>query len=234
MRRRYKRKRPLPAHPGNWYRLQPGAVGEPDLMETAELEKERVRLLLDRYGILFREILHREQPPFQWRRVFRALRLMELSGEIVGGYFFKQIPGPQFMSHSGFQLLQRLALEGEVFWINAQDPASMCGLPISALKRHLPSRLQGNHLVYAGSRLVLISLNNGRELTINVEKDDVNIPSYVGVLRHLLTRRFRPLKQITIQTINGQDAARSPYVDALRIAFDVLLDYKQVILYLLP
>jgi hypothetical protein len=107
----------------------------------------------------------------------------------------------------------------------------MCGMPLKALKETLPNRLPGNHLVYDGSRLVLTSLRQGNELIFNVDSDNVNIPEYLGVLRHLLHRQFSPLKQITVQAINGQTAVRSPYVDGLRIAFDVLLDYKQVILY---
>ena len=135
------------------------------------------------------------------------------------------------MSHSGFQMLQRRTVDKDIFWINAQDPASVCGLPLQALKQHLPNRLKGNHLVYAGSQLVLISLRNGKELTFKVNSDHSDIQAYMGVLRHLLSRQFNPLQQITIRTINGQDAAHSPYVDALRVAFDVMLDYKQVILY---
>jgi ATP-dependent Lhr-like helicase len=231
LRRRFRKQTSSSVPVGNWYKLGLEPDEELDLVEKAELGKERVRLLLDRYGILFREILFKEQPFFKWQKVFRALRLMELSGEVVSGYFFKEIPGPQFMSHSGFQMLQRLSLDKEVFWINAQDPASMCGLQLQALKQYLPSRLPSNHLVYAGSRLVLTSLRNGNELIFNVNSDDADIQAYIGVLRHLLSRQFRPLKQVTIQTINGRDAARSPYVDALRVAFDVMLDYKQVILY---
>ena len=232
LRRRLRKQHAFPNQAGNWYRLDREPAGEMDLVEVAELEKERARLLLDRYGVLFREILFREPSPFQWARVFRALRLMELSGEIVSGYFFKDIPGPQFMSHSGFQMLRRFRPAGEVFWINAQDPASMCGLPLTALKQALPSRLPGNHLVYAGGRLVLTSLGHGKELIFSVDSHDADLQSYLGVLRHLLSRQFCPLKQITVQTINGRDAARSPYVDALRIAFDVMLDYTQVVLYL--
>jgi ATP-dependent Lhr-like helicase len=62
-------------------------------MESEELVKDRVRLLLDRYGILFRQRLEREPSLFQWPAIFRALRLMELSGEVTAGYFFKEIPG---------------------------------------------------------------------------------------------------------------------------------------------
>jgi hypothetical protein len=47
----------------------------------------------------------------------------------------------------------------------------------------------------------------------------------------MLTRQFQPVRRVTIETINGEDAARSPYVDAIRTAFDVTIDYKSVIVY---
>ena len=50
-------------------------------------------------------------------------------------------------------------------------------------------------------------------------------------LHHLLTRQFQPVRRITIETINNEEAAHSPYVDVLRTAFDVAIDYKNVILY---
>ena len=82
---------------GSWYRLEPAR--EPDPLHADELARERVRVLLDRYPVLFRELLARELPPLQMRNVFRALRLMELAGEVVTGRFFDGILGPQFASH---------------------------------------------------------------------------------------------------------------------------------------
>ena len=55
---------------------------EDDLLEIEERKKDRARMLLDRYGIVFRELLQREAPGFRWADVFRPLRLMELSGEV--------------------------------------------------------------------------------------------------------------------------------------------------------
>ncbi len=46
-----------------------------------------------------------------------------------------------------------------------------------------------------------------------------------------MTRQFQPVRRITIETINGEEAARSPYVDVLRTAFDVTIDYRNVVLY---
>lgn len=78
---------------GSWFRL-PAPETPGDAIEAEERSKDRARLLLGRYGILFREILEKEAPQLRWGSVFRALRLMELSGEVLAGYFFHGIPGP--------------------------------------------------------------------------------------------------------------------------------------------
>ena len=67
--------------------------------------------------------------------------------------------------------------------------------------------------------------------TFNVPPDDPRLPEHTGVLRHLLTRPFQPVKRIAIETINDEKAPQSPYVDALRTSFDALVDYRSVNLY---
>jgi ATP-dependent helicase Lhr and Lhr-like helicase len=214
---------------GNWF-LLPSPQPASDLLEGEERMKDRVRILLDRYGILFRELLDREPPLFRWGRIFRALRLMELSGEVLSGYFFKDIPGPQFMAPQAFQVLQSKMPEN-VYWLNACDPASMCGVQIDAVKKDLPKRIDSNHLVYRGSRLVVVSQRNGRNLTINAAPDDPHLPEYFGFLRHLLTRQFQPLHRITIGAINDEAAAQSPYLTTLQISFDAMNEGENVVLY---
>jgi ATP-dependent Lhr-like helicase len=219
---------------GNWFHL-PMPHLENDLMETEERNRDRVRLLLDRYGILFRELLQREAPPFQWSALFRSMRLMEYSGEIMGGYFFKGIPGLQFMSHPAFRHIQtpskRPSPEKHVWWINATDPASLCGLPLDALREALPRRVEGNHMVYQGKNLIMISTRKGKGLTFFIPPKDPLIQSAVAPLHHMLTRAFQPLRRIVIETINGERASDSPYLDALRTSFDLSVDYRHVILY---
>jgi ATP-dependent helicase Lhr and Lhr-like helicase len=214
---------------GNWFML-PSPQPADDLLEGEERMKDRVRILLDRYGILFRELLERESPLFRWGRIFRALRLMELSGELLSGYFFRDIPGPQFMASQAFQVLQN-KLPEKVFWLNANDPASLCGVQIEAVRSGLPKRIDSNHLVYHGSRLVVISQRNGHNLTFNVNPDDEHLPEYLGFLRHLLTRQFQPLHRITINTINDSAAAESPYTSILQTSFDAIIESGNVVLY---
>ena len=215
---------------GHWF-LSPLPEPPTDLLEIEELNKDRVRLLLDRYGILFRELLVKELPGFRWAAVFRSLRLMELSGEILSGHFFSGIPGLQFMSHKAFRKLTANMPEDKIFFLNAVDPASVCGIPLPGLKQRFPSRLPGTHMVFRGETLKLISRKNGKELEFFCEPDDENLIAYLAPLSHLLTRQFHPLKKIAIDTINGEKAGKSPYIDSFETVFNVMKEYKGVTLY---
>ena len=189
-----------------------------------------MRLLLDRYGVLFRELLQRELPALRWKGLFRALRLMELSGEILAGHFFEGVPGPQFASHRAFRLLSRGLPQEAVYWVCAADPASVCGLGLEDLRASLPRRVPGTHLVYHGSRLVLESHRNGKRLVFHVPPDDPRLPEYLAPLDHLLTRAREPVRQLEIETIDGGPAASSPFADILATQFDLRRDHRSLIL----
>jgi ATP-dependent Lhr-like helicase len=227
--RRTRRRSPAPM-PGNWQVLSI-PVPDEDLVEREERSKERARLLLDRYGLVFKELLQNESPPFRWSSVFRALRLMELSGEVMTGYFFEGIPGPQFISHEALRMLNGELPENAIYWMSAVDPGSLCGIFLGGLKERLPRRVPGTHLVYHGSRLVLVSQRNGAALTFQVSPDDSHLDEYLGVFGHLLNRTFRPVRRIVVETINEEAASRSPYLEALRRSFEVSAGHRNVTLY---
>jgi ATP-dependent helicase Lhr and Lhr-like helicase len=212
---------------GNWF-LLPKSEAPDDLLEMEERKKDRVRLLLDRYGILFRELLQRELPVYRWASIFRSLRIMELSGEVLSGYFFHGIPGLQFISPQAFRILQGKLPEDAVYWLNAADPASMCGVLLDAIHEKLPARHSTTHLVYRGNKLMVISKRNGQEFTFFFPPDDPRFAEYTDFLRHMLTRHFQPIRRIRVETINGEKAVQSPYLPGLRTSFEVLTDYRFV------
>lgn len=215
---------------GQWFRpVFPGQAR--DLLDAEELNRDRVRVLLDRYGILFRELLARELPGFGWAKVFRTLYLMELSGEVLAGSFFNGIQGPQFISHSAFRKLRAGLDRDAVYWLNAADPASACGLGPLAGQLKLPKRLPATHLVYKGPDLVLVSRSRARELVIHVPPDDENLPGYLAPLSHMITRTCLPITHIAVHTINGKDAAASPYRDVLDRLFEVSAGHKTLDLF---
>ncbi|MGC1401601.1 MAG: ATP-dependent helicase, partial [Thermodesulfobacteriota bacterium] len=209
---------------GNWFAVDRESI-ERDPIDEAELVKDRVRQLFRRYGLIFRELLAAELPMFQWARVFKALRVMELSGEILSGYFFEGIPGVQFISHDAFRFLNEPLPDGTIYWLNATDPAALCGIKLEGLKGLLPSRLASTHLVYHGKTLVVISRRNGRVLEFLVPLDDPHILDYLTFFKILLTREFSPEKIITVETINKKPALESEYAGPL-MAFGFSRYYK--------
>lgn len=230
--RYFKRSKEQRPYPGSWLILPHSANPDPDdLIEQEERRKDRVRILLDRYGILFREILFREAPFFRWKDVFRTLRIMELSGEILSGCFFQGIPGPQFISPAAFRILQQPSTEKNVFWLNAVDPASLCGIPLDSLRGRFPKRVEGNYLVFRAQELVMTVQRKGRQLKFYTPPDDPQLPEFLVVLRHLLTREFRPMRRVIIETINEEAAVSSSYLDIIKKNFDVIVDREQVSLY---
>lgn len=243
-RRAFDRWRTARPFEGHWYVLpeRSGAAGAEegcegaadgglDALEREELAKDRARLVLERYGVVFRELLVREAPPFQWGRLFRALRLMELSGEALTGRFFDGVPGLQFASPAAFRRLREgLLPDDAVWWVAAPDPASPCALHVEGLDEGLPERRAGNHLVFHGDRPVVVSRRRGKSLEIRAAPDNPRLGEYLGFLKVLLTRDFAPRKAITVEEIHGEPAAASPYRERLRELFSATVDPKGITL----
>ncbi|SFG93747.1 ATP-dependent helicase Lhr and Lhr-like helicase [Desulfotomaculum arcticum] len=202
---------------------------ERDLIEREELIKERIRQLFARYGVLFRELLQHELPEMQWRRIFRTLHLMEFSGEIYAVHFFAQITGLQFVSREANRFLRQELNEDSIYWLNAADPASPCGLKLPGMDEGLPARLPTIFVVFHGTRLKLVAKRNGKELLIKAEPDDPAVPAYFAFCRTLLTREFNPLKSVIVETVNGRPITESPYKKALQ-SIGFTAEYKSLIL----
>ena len=218
---------------GNWFRVPDTSdeldLLELDLLEQQELDKERARLLLSRYGLVFRELCQRESAAFKWAPLFRALRLMELSGEVVSGRFFENIPGPQYITATALGLFQK-DRSGSIFFINAADPISPSGLGLGSHGQDLPRRVPSNYLVYHGQALVLTVAKRGKELLFHVPPDSKDLPSYLEVLHHLIYRSFQPVKQLRVEFINQVTASTSAYLPALRDQFNLFSDYKSIVI----
>jgi ATP-dependent Lhr-like helicase len=152
---------------------------------------------------------------------------MELSGEVLAGQFFIGVPGIQFASHTALRRLVEGVPEDRVWWVNAADPISPCGLSLDRLGV-LPRRVPTSHLVFQGSRLVVVSERRGRAMQVRVGPDHPKLGEYLGFIKVLLTRSVRPARAIVIETINGDDAAAGPYRTALAALFHTTRDGTSV------
>jgi ATP-dependent Lhr-like helicase len=195
-----------------------------DALERDERDRERARVLLHRYGVVFREQTLREAPWLSWGRLFRALRLLELSGEAVSGQFFEGIPGAQFALSEALEALRAGAGAQASFFVSAADPAAPCGLGLSGLPEALPRRLAANHAAFARGRLVAASERRGRALALFAGPEDEAARAVVlDLLRFLAGQRVaRPA--VVVETIDGAPAAASPWAAALHAAFHATRD----------
>lgn len=215
---------------GNW-RLVHSPAPLQGQLEKTELLKDQARLVLARYGLVCRQFMAREAPSITWSKIFKALRLMELSGEVVSGMFFQGLLGIQFITHEALSKLSRGLDEKAVFWLNAKDPASVCGLGLKGFKGLLPKSRTGNHITFQGANPVFISTRQGKKLAFLKPAQHPENPLYLSPLQNMLSRSFNPKKRILVQKINQKPASQSPYLNDLAQIFEVVADYKDVLLY---
>ena len=208
---------------GNWM-LTSAPLREDDPIADLEEAKDKARLLLDRYGFICRELANREGDGFSWRALFRPLRTMELSGEVLAGLFFHGLSGPQFVLPSAMPQLRRIEDAPESFWVNALDPAAPCGLGLSW--EELPQRRPGNYLSFHCGRLALVVENQGRRLTFLVEPDHSALPAILAPVSHILKRQRR----LTLASINGDPALQSAYLPYLEAIAKIVKDHRHVTL----
>ena len=94
------------------------------------------RVLLRRYGVVFRKLLERESGLPPWRELFYVYRRMESRGEICGGRFVTGFAGEQFALPEAADLLRSVARDAapDRISISAADPLNLVGIATSGEK----------------------------------------------------------------------------------------------------
>jgi ATP-dependent Lhr-like helicase len=104
--------------------------GAPSVSRDAAVEKF-ARMLLRRYGVVFRRLLERENFAVTWYELGRIYRRWEARGEIRGGYFVGGISGEQFALPEAIGLLRsirKISGKGELITLSAADPLNLQGI----------------------------------------------------------------------------------------------------------
>src|SRR5947207_4821986 len=88
-------------------------------------------VLLERYGIVARELALLDTTLLPWRVLYEVLSRMELAGEVRRGYFVEGLSGAQFALPEAVTLLQEggrpsLATAPAIL-LHSQDPANLYG-----------------------------------------------------------------------------------------------------------
>jgi ATP-dependent Lhr-like helicase len=111
--------------PGRWTLLAPM-----EAHPAHEVHERVARLFLDRYGIVYRDLVMRESLAPSWRTLLLIYRRLEARGEIRGGRFLSGFAGEQFALPEAVETaraVRRRPLNSERVVISAVDPLNLTG-----------------------------------------------------------------------------------------------------------
>jgi ATP-dependent Lhr-like helicase len=121
-------------------------LGSTDSLGTPAVD-HIARVLLRRYGVVFRKLLERESGLPPWRELFYVYRRMEAREEIRGGRFVSGFAGEQFALPEAVDLLRTVVRDNAMdrVSISAADPLNLAGV-VSGGER-VPA-LSGNRVLF--------------------------------------------------------------------------------------
>jgi ATP-dependent Lhr-like helicase len=156
--RRFARPQPAAANSaGRWTLLRSALTSTVPVDERTE---HWCRLLLRRYGVMFRDLLANESAAPSWYALVRTYRRLEARGEIRGGRFIGGVAGEQYALPEVISRLRAVADEPEetAVVLPATDPLNLSGriLPsprVPALPGHTIAIVRGDIQAASGSFL---------------------------------------------------------------------------------
>ncbi len=190
---------------GRWSLIRAGEhrAGSPDDARDLALK------LLERHGILAREMLGLESTHISWNEIAFALRRLEYSGAIARGWFVRSISGEQYALPEAVEMIRAarslIAAREKPVALSAIDPANPYGAVIAGCGI---AREAANVVVIRAGRV--IAGLQGRAMITAGEggADDESFSAAVAAVLALKPR-------ITIDSIDGVAALESPRVGIL-------------------
>ena len=124
---RWSRRSPTPSpSTGRWTLVRSKLT--PEVAEDVRTE-HWCRLLLRRYGVMFRDLLVNESAAPSWHTLVRTYRRLEARGEIRGGRFVAGVAGEQYALPEAIPLLRSTAVDNDEppLVLPATDPLNFSG-----------------------------------------------------------------------------------------------------------
>lgn len=157
-----------------------------NIFSRPEIE-QIARILLRRYGVIFRKLVDRENFAPPWWQVVRALRRLEARGEIRGGRFVDGVWGEQYALQEAVTKLRKIRnekKEGTLLAISAADPLNLTGI-ITPEKRI--TSIYSNRILYKDG--VPVAVKEGKEVKLLTEFEP---PEKLILKNALIQRRISP------------------------------------------
>ncbi|HEY6071464.1 MAG TPA: hypothetical protein VIU85_08835, partial [Chthoniobacterales bacterium] len=151
------------------------------------------RVLLRRYGVVFRRLLERESLAVSWYELSRIYRRLEARGEIRGGYFIAGVSGEQFALPEAIGLLRSIRKSQpnmQLITLSAADPLNLQGIltPGSRIAAFTANRVSFRN----GLPLAALEGREVRKLSDeSVEDSEIETALKVGKLRPSLRPYYK-------------------------------------------
>ncbi|HXN12770.1 MAG TPA: crosslink repair DNA glycosylase YcaQ family protein [Candidatus Acidoferrales bacterium] len=197
-------------------RLKSSLAGRWSLMragDDAGDARELALKLLERHGILAREMLGIESTHISWSEIAFELRRLEYGGAIRRGWFVRSLSGEQYALPEAVEMLHAarnlIPAREKPVALSAIDPANPYGVVIPGCGI---AREAGNVIVLRGGRVV--AGLQGRAMITgcdNESESEVDDESFGAAVAALMTLKAK----IAIDSIDGVAALESPRVGML-------------------
>jgi ATP-dependent Lhr-like helicase len=221
----------MPQRPEGRWSLVPW--GQPDVeAHTVHM----AIMLLQRYGVVARElaVIDPWMPP--WRMLYEVLSRMELAGEIRRGYFVEGLSGAQFALPEAARMLQDAGLPSQgaapALLVHSLDPTNLYGsgapldIPLLDGGTRALLRRPGNWLVLRAGRPILLIEQHGKRLTCLASASRDDRATAIACLPGILGSRPR----LTVELWNNHPVTETEGRELLETA-GFVRDYQSMTLY---
>lgn len=172
------------------------------VMENDNME-ERAWQLLNRYGLVSRELLESAGPT--WGELYPIFDLWEQVGKLKRGYFVSGLSGIQYALSNAIEQLRALTAETapEVWTLHRDDPANPVRYFTEWPESLGKSKPSADYTVFRSGQPVLLASGKKIKLTPLTKLSDVELGKILGKLVDILCRVF-PDQKIMVTHYNGE------------------------------
>lgn len=215
----------LPGSEGRWSLLADAESPQPT---ATERQAALAAQLIERYGVLTREMVASEGVTGGFAGIYPVLKAMEESGRVRRGYFVAGLGAAQFAAPGADdRLRERKAWssdedEPDVLVLAATDPANPYGAALgwpeveeTSLR---PQRAAGARVILREGVLLGFLSRTGEQLTTFLPDDEPDRGESLSALTAALANLARPGTPVFLKKIDGTDVNESPLVEAFRSA----------------
>ncbi|GAA5159995.1 MULTISPECIES: ATP-dependent helicase [Amycolatopsis] len=186
----------------------------------------RTEAFLERHGVLTRGALETERVTGGFSGIYKVLRGMEDSGQVIRGYVIEGLGAAQFAARGAVDRLRALSDTAggrkpvDAVVLAATDPAQPYGAalawpPPTGETKHRPARKAGALVVLVDGLPVLYVERGGKSL-LSFTDDDAALRSAAQALSRAVREGW--LGQLAVQRADGEQALTSALADVLRDA----------------